>query len=362
MSFRSQTSVAPSWRVSWSLFLLLAVALFVFADVLVIRYSCSGSSPPWRRRSTSESKFVKAPVEATAAEIGPLAGGADRQGMMDEAADLGSEEADAREMDEADTRRGMDEADTRGVDERVADRLRYPGRKRVLGFVGVQTGFKNRRKRALLRETWFPGTPEEHARVEAALGLAFRFIVGHSASAKEEQLMQAENSTHGDFLRIDVDEGYLNLNHKTLVYFTSLFKLYEADFYIKADDDIYLIPERLSSLIARPRDSPRTYLGCFKRGTVITDPKKRWFEPNSELLGSHYFAHAFGSIYSLSYGVVEILNAIPEDGLSMHVEEAPQSCSVFTKAISGLITLLIAGWACSQTKMCRWGRGCSPLT
>ncbi|CAI5524182.1 unnamed protein product, partial [Closterium sp. Naga37s-1] len=169
MSFKSQTSVAPrvltsSWRVSWSLFLLLAVALFVLADVLVIRYSCSGYSPPWRR-SSSESKFVKLPVEATAAEIGPLAGGADRQGMMDEPADL-------REMDEAANlgiseeanAREMDEADTRGVDERGADRLRYPGRKRVLGFVGVQTGFKNRRKRALLRETWFPGTPEEHAR------------------------------------------------------------------------------------------------------------------------------------------------------------------------------------------------------
>ncbi|CAI5486659.1 unnamed protein product [Closterium sp. Naga37s-1] len=339
MSFKSQTSVAPrvltsSWRVSWSLFLLLAVALFVLADVLVIRYSCSGSSPPWRRSSSSESKFVKTPVEATAAEIGPLAGGADRKEMMDEAApdlrEMDEAAPDLREMDEAANlgiseeadAREMDAADTRGVDEKGADRLRYPGRKRVLGFVGVQTGFKNRRKRALLHETWFPGTPEEHARVEAALGLAFRFIVGHSASAKEEQLMQAENSTHGNFLRIDVDEGYLNLNHKTrdvlacwqrevpdvrcllaacnvrcsvdddvsgsllaavmllphvpplclsptcchcasssraaivllphvlplcffltLVYFTSLFKLYEADFYIKADDDIYLIPD-----------------------------------------------------------------------------------------------------------------------
>ncbi|CAI7765348.1 unnamed protein product, partial [Closterium sp. NIES-54] len=166
-----------------------------------------------------------------------------------------------------------------------------------------------------------PPSPPPPSSVEAALGLAFRFIVGHSASAEEEQMLQAENSTHGDLLRVDVDEGYLNLNHKTLVYFTSLFKLYEAEFYVKADDDIYLIPERLSSLIARPRDSPRTYLGCFKRGSVITDPKKRWFEPKSELLGSHYFAHAFGSIYSLSYGVVQTLNAIPTDGLSMFTNE-----------------------------------------
>ncbi|CAI6006553.1 unnamed protein product [Closterium sp. NIES-65] len=118
--------------------------------------------------------------------------------------------------------------DPQGMDERSADRLRYPGRKRVLGFVGVQTGFGcSRKRRTLLRETWFPATPEEHARVEAATGLVFRFIIGHggtdggsstdrgSSGDAEEQLLQAENSTHGDFLRIDTQEGYLNLSRKT---------------------------------------------------------------------------------------------------------------------------------------------------
>ncbi|CAI7836969.1 unnamed protein product, partial [Closterium sp. NIES-54] len=76
-----------------------------------------------------------------------------------------------------------------------------------------------------------------------------------------------------------------------LVYFTSLFKLYEAEFYVKADDDIYLIPERLSSLIARPRDSPRTYLGCFKRGSVITDPKKRWLRSDALVMSLKLFKY-----------------------------------------------------------------------
>ncbi|CAI5524640.1 unnamed protein product [Closterium sp. Naga37s-1] len=49
--------------------------------------------------------------------------------------------------------------------------------------------------------------------VEAATGLVFRFIVGHG-SAEDEQMLQAENSTHGDFFRVDVQESYLNLNHK----------------------------------------------------------------------------------------------------------------------------------------------------
>ncbi|CAI5989934.1 unnamed protein product [Closterium sp. NIES-65] len=33
---------------------------------------------------------------------------------------------------------------------------------------------------------------------------------------------------------------------------------------------------RLSSLIAKPRESSRTYIGCFQRGIVITNPKKKW--------------------------------------------------------------------------------------
>ncbi|CAI5486687.1 unnamed protein product [Closterium sp. Naga37s-1] len=429
MSFKGPKSVtAPprvltsSWRgVSWSLFLLLAVALFALADVLVIRYSCSfagfGASPSWKsllNSSKSDSELKPAPplveasfetsqkpapppVEASyetsqkppapdeaTDEIGPLAG-ADPQGMdeaadvremsevadvremseaanvremgeaadvreMGEAADVREmgeanlgiiEEADPGEIDEVDPRgisestqkpdrgeiieevdpRAIDEADMRGMDERGADRLRYPGRKRVKGFVGVHTGFKNGRRRALLRETWFPATPEEHARAEATLGLVFRFIVGHGRSVEDEEMLQAENSTHGDFLRIDVQESYLNLNRKTLVYFTTLFKLYEVEFYVKADDDIYLIPDRLSSLIARPRNSSRTYIGCMKRGTVGTNPDMKWYERKSWLLGSHYFMHAFGAIYALSYDVVNILNAIPNDGLSMFTNE-----------------------------------------
>ncbi|CAI7762377.1 unnamed protein product [Closterium sp. NIES-53] len=256
-----------------------------------------------------------------------------------------------------------------GIDERSADRLRYPGRKRVLGFVGVQTGFGNGKRRAMLRETWFPATPEEHARVEAETGLVFRFIIGHSTSEEDEQLLQAENSTHGDFLRIDVDESYLNLNQKTLVYFTYLFKLYEAEFYVKADmyilyeaehyvkadDDIFLMPDRLSSLIARPRESPRTYLGCFKKGYVITNPKKKWFEPQAWLLGSEYFKYASGSIYSLSYDVVKILNFLPKGWLRVFVnEDASVGAWMLAFNVSHQKAMSLCQTSCTPTAVAIW--------
>ncbi|CAI5997457.1 unnamed protein product [Closterium sp. NIES-64] len=38
----------------------------------------------------------------------------------------------------------------------------------------------------------------------------------------------------------------------------------------------WIVIYRLSSLIAKPRESSRTYIGCFQRGIVITNPKKKW--------------------------------------------------------------------------------------
>ncbi|CAI7833075.1 unnamed protein product, partial [Closterium sp. NIES-54] len=311
MGSEVKTSVEPqlvtSWRVSWSLFLLqLAVLFFLLLDILVLRSSLL-EQPLAVAAARSELAELLQPIAAAIAtnDSAELQSIAAASGAI-ESAELQPVAAAAPAPV------GPMAESPGGIDERSADRLRYPGRKRVLGFVGVQTGFGNGKRRAMLRETWFPATPEEHARVEAETGLVFRFIIGHSTSEEDEQLLQAENSTHGDFLRIDVDESYLNLNQKTLVYFTSLFKLYEAEHYVKADDDIFLMPDRLSSLIARPRESPRTYLGCFKKGYVITNPKKKWFEPQAWLLGSEYFKYASGSIYSLSYDVVKILNFLPK--------------------------------------------------
>ncbi|CAI5950064.1 unnamed protein product, partial [Closterium sp. NIES-64] len=288
-------------------------------------YSCI--APAWTVAIESDSQDELKPVGGVAAMIDVIGPLSDLRGSMgDSETDLGvMEEADAprkmeeaepapRWMEEAELSRRKEEAEPpRGmVDaERSADRLQYPGRKRVVGLVGVFTDFSSRERRSLLRDTWFPATPEEHARLEAEAGLVFRFIIGHGTSAEEEEQLQVENSTHGDLLRIDVDEADFNANRKALVYFTSLFKLYEAEFYVKADDDIYLIPDRLASLVAMPRKSPRTYLGCFKNGAVVTNPDMSEFEPNSRLLGPQYFLHAYSNIYSLSYGVVKILNSVP---------------------------------------------------
>ncbi|KAJ6924393.1 hypothetical protein NC652_017629 [Populus alba x Populus x berolinensis] len=180
-------------------------------------------------------------------------------------------------------------------------------RPKLLGFVGIQTGFESGDRRAALRSTWFPSDPDGLLRLEQATGLAFRYVIGRSKDAKKMAQLEKEVDKYRDFMLIDVEEEYLKLPYKTLAFFKAAFKLFEADYYIKADDDIYLRPDRLATLLAKERTHSLTYIGCMKKGPVITDPKMKWYEKSGHLIGNEYFLHAYGPMYVLSAEVVASL-------------------------------------------------------
>ncbi|KAL0301240.1 UNVERIFIED_CONTAM: putative beta-1,3-galactosyltransferase 14 [Sesamum radiatum] len=89
--------------------------------------------------------------------------------------------------------------------------------------------------------------------------------------------LRKEVSEYDDFLLLDIAEEYSKLPYKTLAFFKAAYALYDCDFYVKADDDIYLRPDRLSLLLAKERPHSQTYLGCMKKGPVFTDPKLKCF-------------------------------------------------------------------------------------
>ncbi|KAH9558717.1 hypothetical protein CY35_06G022700 [Sphagnum magellanicum] len=211
--------------------------------------------------------------------------------------------------------------DTVGLDGEEGGGKNTRKKRKVLGVVGIQTGFDSVLRRKALRETWFPSTPEGILSLEMATGLAFRFVIGHSTDGWKMQELDKEIAEHKDFIRIDVDESYENLNLKTLAFFKAVYMLFDADFYVKADDDIYLRPDRLATLLAKERPTPRTYLGCMKKGPVITDPKMKWYEPNGYLLGSDYFLHAYGPIYALSAEVVASVSVARNNSYRMFMNE-----------------------------------------
>ncbi|ONK58370.1 uncharacterized protein A4U43_C09F11550 [Asparagus officinalis] len=183
-------------------------------------------------------------------------------------------------------------------------------RHKVMGFVGIQTGFGSTGRRRALRKTWFPSDREGLVRLEESTGLAFRFVIGKTIDKSRMAALKREVEEYDDFMLLDIEEEYAKLPIKTLAFFKAAYALYDSDFYVKADDDIYLRPDRLSLLLAKERSHPQTYIGCMKKGPVFTDPKLKWYEPLSYLLGKEYFLHAYGPIYALSSEVVASLASL----------------------------------------------------
>jgi hypothetical protein len=60
-------------------------------------------------------------------------------------------------------------------------------------------------------------------RLERATGLAFRFVIGHSVDVWKMRALEEEITQHNDFIHIDIDESYQNLNLKTYANFSSFF-------------------------------------------------------------------------------------------------------------------------------------------
>ncbi|KAF8100318.1 hypothetical protein N665_0227s0050 [Sinapis alba] len=194
-------------------------------------------------------------------------------------------------------------------------------RQKVMGFVGIQTGFASAGRRRALRNTWMPSDPQALRRLEESTGLAIRFIIGKTKDEAKMDELRREIAEYDDFILLDIEEEYSKLPYKTLAFFKAAYALYDSEFYVKADDDIYLRPDRLSLLLAKERSHSQTYLGCLKKGPVFTDPKLKWYEPLADLLGQEYFLHAYGPIYALSADVVTSLVALKNNSFRMFSNE-----------------------------------------
>ncbi|KAE8782365.1 putative beta-1,3-galactosyltransferase 12 [Hordeum vulgare] len=128
--------------------------------------------------------------------------------------------------------------------------------------------------------------------------------------------LQKEVDMYHDFLFIDADEG-TKPPEKMLAYFKAAYDMFHAEFYVKADDTIYLRPDRLAALLAKDRLHHRTYIGCMKKGPVVSDPNMEWYESSYGLLGNEYFMHASGSLYALSSEVVGAIATTYNESLRM---------------------------------------------
>lgn len=140
-----------------------------------------------------------------------------------------------------------------------------------------------------------------------------------------DKAIEAEEKTHGDFLKLvklcailtnfivclvlscyfylnlyitkqEHTEGYMELSAKTKTFFATAVSLWDAEFYIKVDDDVHvnlgkkiklfhflsciihpfclmpcsdLFVATLKKTLSVHRNKPRVYVGCMKSGPVL---------------------------------------------------------------------------------------------
>ncbi|KAF2284948.1 hypothetical protein GH714_032960 [Hevea brasiliensis] len=174
------------------------------------------------------------------------------------------------------------------------------GKRRYLMVVGINTAFSSRKRRDSVRGTWMP-QGEKRKKLEEEKGIIIRFVIGHSAALGGilDRAIEAEDRKHGDFLRLDHVEGYLELSAKTKIYLLLLL-LYGMQISMSK---WMMMSINTRETLVRHRKKPRVYIGCMKSGPVLNQKGVRYHEPEYWKFGeagNKYFRHATGQLYAIS--------------------------------------------------------------
>ncbi|GER41268.1 galactosyltransferase family protein [Striga asiatica] len=194
-------------------------------------------------------------------------------------------------------------------------------------------------------------------------GIVVRFMIGHSATSNSilDRAIDSEEAQHQDFLRLTHIEGYHELTAKTKSFFTTAVERWDADFYVKVDDDVHVNLGTLAATLARHRSKPRVYIGCMKSGPVLFQKSVKYHEPEYWKfgeIGNKYFRHATGQIYALSKDLAEYIS-INQHILHKYANEDVSLGSWFI----GLEIEHIndGGMCCGTPPRCEWREGMSPV-
>ncbi|KAL9691392.1 hypothetical protein QQ045_011814 [Rhodiola kirilowii] len=245
-------------------------------------------------------------------------------------------------------------------------------KRRYLMVIGINTAFSSRKRRDAVRATWMP-QGEQLKKLEEEKGIIIRFVIGHSLTpgGALDQAIEAEDKQHGDFMRLEHVEGYLRLSAKTKRYFTTAVTQWDAEFYVKVDDDVHVNLGALGHKLAQYRSKPRVYLGCMKSGPVLARKGVKYHEPEHWKFGEEgnkYFRHATGQLYAISRDLAlyirsnqKILHEYANEDVSLgswfigleveHVDDKRMCCPsppiCQWRALAGSQCIATFDWRCS---------------
>ncbi|KAK2659942.1 hypothetical protein Ddye_006475 [Dipteronia dyeriana] len=183
--------------------------------------------------------------------------------------------------------------------------------KKLLAVIGVYTGFGSRLKRNVFRGSWMPKGDALQKLEER--GVVIRFVIGRSANRGDslDRNIDEENRSTKDFLILEGhEEAQEELPKKVKFFFSTAVQIWDAEFYVKVDDNIDLDLEALIGLLDRSRGQDGAYIGCMKSGDVVVEEGKPWYEPEWWKFGDgkSYFRHAAGSAIVLSKNLAQFIN------------------------------------------------------
>ncbi|XP_021726791.1 hydroxyproline O-galactosyltransferase HPGT1-like isoform X1 [Chenopodium quinoa] len=184
-------------------------------------------------------------------------------------------------------------------------------KKRPLVIIGILTSFGRKNKRDAVRKAWM-GTGAALKMMENEKGIVARFVVGRSENRGDSLDLEIdiENRQNNDFIILnDHVETSKQLPKKTM-YFFAYASNWEAEFYAKVNDDVYVNVDALGNTLAAHVDKPRVYMGCMKSGEVFSEPNQKWYEPEWWKFGDgkSYFRHASGEIFVISHALAKFVS------------------------------------------------------
>ncbi|KAD7480489.1 hypothetical protein R6Q59_009266 [Mikania micrantha] len=181
-----------------------------------------------------------------------------------------------------------------------------------LVVIGVLTGFGRKNNREVIRKAWMT-TGEALRKMEDQKGVIARFVIGRSANRGDslDRGVDIENRNYNDFFILDSHvEATEELPKKTKLFFAHAAERWEAEYYAKVNDDVYVNIDALGSTLAAHLDNPRVYIGCMKSGEVFSEQGQKWYEPDWWKFGDGktYFRHASGEMFVISKALARFVS------------------------------------------------------
>ncbi|KAK8466836.1 hypothetical protein PHAVU_008G159800 [Phaseolus vulgaris] len=186
-------------------------------------------------------------------------------------------------------------------------------KRKPLVVIGIFTNFGSKNSRDAIRRAWM-GTGTALKKMEETKGIITRFVIGRSANRGDNlnEDIDRENWQNNDFviLQDDYVEPNEELPMKSKLFFAEAAEKWDAYFYAKVNDDVYVNIRAFGATLTTHLDKPRVYIGCMKSGKVFSEPNHKWHEAEWWKFGDKktYFRHVSGEMYVISGALAKFIS------------------------------------------------------